>query len=276
MGNAFCCGSEDGRSGGDTGYNALSNGPQDAPQKGLSPDFAGGVNGAFKFDKSKSLRPKKRLRKATKWYLMHQELKTTLERGVADMHRFVKLPPGEDLRDWVLIHVIDMYNEICLLYGTISDMCTPFSCPCMTAGSKFTYLWADGVSVKTPIKVPAIEYVNYLMEWVDSQIETVFPKSPGEPFNDDFMSAAKTIFKRLFRVYAHMYHSHFRVFTALGCEAHLNICFKRFAFFVIEFDLVQERELAPLQGLIEKLLQSDRGQVNGGGVGRSKDVAGTA
>ena len=48
------------------------------------------------------------------------------------------------------------------------------------------------------------------------------------------MSAAKTIFKRLFRVYAHMYHSHFRVFTALGCEAHLNICFKRFAFFVIE------------------------------------------
>ena len=90
------------------------------------------------------------------------------------------------------------------------------------------------VRAQTPIKVPAIEYVNYLMEWVDSQIETVFPKTPGEPFGDDFMSAAKTIFKRLFRVYAHMYHSHFRVFTALGCEAHLNICFKRFAFFVIE------------------------------------------
>ena len=218
MGNAFCCGNEDGR-GGDTGYNALSNGPKDAPGA-LSPDFAGGMNGAFKFDKSKSLRPKKRLRKGTKWYLMHTELKTTLERGVADMHRFVKsvaslaapqltgraarrlgsstasfacsrlgrtrssvfslcawahcscsllltlhlasgrLPPGEDLRDWVLIHVIDMYNEICLLYGTISDMCTPFSCPCMTAGSKFTYLWADGVSVKARERA-ATHYTAY-------------------------------------------------------------------------------------------------------------------
>ena len=59
---------------------------------------------------------------------------------------------------------------------------------------------APRTTSQTPIKVPAIEYVNYLMEWVDSQIETVFPKTPGEPFNDDFMSAAKTIFKRLFRV----------------------------------------------------------------------------
>ena len=40
------------------------------------------------------------------------------------------------------------------------------------------------------------------------------------------------------------------------------------------FDLVQERELAPLQGLIEKLLQSDRGKANG--VGRSKDINATA
>jgi MOB kinase activator 1 len=51
------------------------------------------------------------------------------------------------------MHVIDFYNDISLLYGAMSDLCTPQSCKCMSAGPKYTYLWADGVTIKTPIKV---------------------------------------------------------------------------------------------------------------------------
>jgi hypothetical protein len=40
------------------------------------------------------------------------------------------------------------------------------------------------------------------------------------------------IFKRLFRVYAHIYHSHFQKIVGLGAEAHLNTCFKHFIYFV--------------------------------------------
>lgn len=36
----------------------------------------------------------------------------------------------------------------------------------------------------------------------------------------------KQIFKRLFRVYAHIYYSHFEKIVDLGEEAHLNTCFK--------------------------------------------------
>ena len=35
------------------------------------------------------------------------------------------------------------------------------------------------------------------------------------------------IFKRLFRVYAHIYHSHFQKIVSLGAEAHLNTCFSQ-------------------------------------------------
>lgn len=62
------------------------------------------------------------------------------------------------------------------------------------------------------------------------------------------------MFKRLFRVYAHIYHSHFREMVALGAEAHLNSSFKRFSAFVLEFRLVDSRELAPMRDLILKML----------------------
>lgn len=54
----------------------------------------------------------------------------------------------------------------------------------------------------------------------------------GVPFPKNFMSVAKTILKRLFRVYAHIYHQHFDSVMQLQEEAHLNTSFKHFIFFV--------------------------------------------
>ena len=58
---------------------------------------------------------------------------------------------------------------------------------------------------------------------------------------------AKTILKRLFRVYAHIYHQHFKEIVSLGEEAHLNTSFKHFVYFIQEFELIDKKELAPLQ-----------------------------
>jgi MOB kinase activator 1 len=66
------------------------------------------------------------------------------------------------------------------------------------------------------------------MGWVQSQLddEAVFPSKIGVPFPKTFPDTVKKIFKRLFRVYAHMYHSHFPKIVALGEEPHLNTSFK--------------------------------------------------
>ena len=61
---------------------------------------------------------------------------------------------------------------------------------------------------------------------------SVFPAQFGAPFPADFADVARAILRRLFRVYAHMYHSHFKEVVALGEEAHLNTCFKHFVHFV--------------------------------------------
>lgn len=59
----------------------------------------------------------------------------------------------------------------------------------------------------------------------------IFPQQYGVPFPYNFMDVVRTVFKRLFRVYAHIYHTHFRSVCGLGEEAHLNTCFKHFMYF---------------------------------------------
>ncbi|KAK1174298.1 MOB kinase activator 1B [Acipenser oxyrinchus oxyrinchus] len=167
---------------------------------------------------------------------------------------------GEDLNEWVAVNTVDFFNQINMLYGTITDFCTEQSCALMSAGPKYEYHWADGTNIKKPIKCSAPKYIDYLMTWVQDQLddETLFPSKIGVPFPKNFMSVAKTILKRLFRVYAHIYHQHFDTVIQLQEEAHLNTSFKHFIFFVQEFNLIDRKELVPLQELIDKLTTKDR------------------
>jgi hypothetical protein len=76
----------------------------------------------------------------------------------------------------------------------------------------------------------------------------------GAPFPRNFEEeVVKVIFKRLFRVYAHIYHSHFQKIVSLKEEAHLNTCFKHFMYFTQHFNLIEKKELAPLQELIDSI-----------------------
>jgi MOB kinase activator 1 len=61
------------------------------------------------------------------------------------------------------------------------EFCTAESCPVMSAGPQYEYLWADGTNVKTPLKVSAAEYIEYLMTWVENQLnnDTIFPSTVG-------------------------------------------------------------------------------------------------
>jgi len=176
------------------------------------------------------------------------------------MRSAVVLPKGEDLNEWLAVNTVDFFNEISLLYGTITEFCTPSTCPVMSAGPKYEYLWADGVKVKKPIKVSAPEYVDLLMSWVETQLndEQIFPLQLGTPFPKNFRRIVEVIFKRLFRVYAHIYHSHFEKIVGLGAEAHLNTCFKHFIYFVKEFKLIDSKELAPLDDLMDSLMGKDQ------------------
>uniref|UniRef100_A0A8C6VX47 MOB kinase activator 1Bb n=1 Tax=Nothobranchius furzeri TaxID=105023 RepID=A0A8C6VX47_NOTFU len=201
--------------------------------------------------------PKKNIPEGSHQYELLKHAEATL--GSGNLRMAVMLPEGEDLNEWVAVN-----SKLSpFLYASFKIhifYCSADNCNLTTAGKKYEYHWADGTNIKKPIKCSAPKYIDYLMTWVQDQLddETLFPSKIGVPFKRNFMSVAKTILKRLFRVYAHIYHQHFDSVMQLQEEAHLNTSFKHFIFFVQEFNLIDRKELVPLQELIEKLTTKDR------------------
>jgi MOB kinase activator 1 len=60
-------------------------------------------------------------------------------------------------------------------------MCYCTLCTC----NRYEYRWADGVKIKKPIEVSAPKYVEYLMDWIENQLdeESIFPQKLGNCFN---------------------------------------------------------------------------------------------
>ncbi|KAI9292007.1 maintenance of ploidy protein mob1 [Neoconidiobolus thromboides FSU 785] len=203
---------------------------------------------------------------ASKQYQLKKYAEATL--GPLYLRAAVQLPQGEDLNEWLAMNTVDFFNQVNLLYGTMSEFCTKNTCPLMSAGTKYTYNWADESTNNQPIPVSAPEYVDKLMAWIQIQLddEKLFPTKTGTllniyllfiyirlgiSFGKNFLPTVKTIFKRLYRVYAHLYHHHFDHVIVLGQEVHLNTSFKHFIFLVQEFDLIpDQKELAPMLDLI--------------------------
>ena len=123
---------------------------------------------------------------------------------------------------------------------------------------------------KRPTKLAAPDYVDALMNWAQNILddEAIFPNTigttlpalehpfasdedVGAPFPRTFKDTVRTIVRRLFRVYAHIYSNHFDQICALGIEgvsrhfrlvsllmnrkpAHLNTSYRHFFLFIHE------------------------------------------
>ncbi|KAG5930460.1 putative maintenance of ploidy protein mob1 [Claviceps africana] len=215
-------------------------------------------------------------------YQLRQYAEVTL--GGGSLRKVVKLPEGEDENEWLAVNMVDFYNQINLLYGAITEFCSPQSCPemkatdeyvedgnshapCILVGghngltqARFEYLWQDNENYKRPTKMPAPAYIEQLMTWVQSSIdnESVLPSKIGVPFPKSFPALVRQIFKRMYRVYAHIYCHHYPVIRELGLEPHLNTSFKQYVLFIDEHGLASGRDYwGPLGDLVDSMLKSD-------------------
>ncbi|VDN23560.1 unnamed protein product [Dibothriocephalus latus] len=202
-----------------------------------------------------TFRPKKKFPPETIRYHLHKQAEASLSAGV-DLREAVKKPADEELNDWIAVHVVDFYNRINLIYGTICDRCTAESCPRMTGGKKFEYHWRDNNRYRKPTPVSAPDYIGLLMDWIDEQINdpVLFPTSMDVPFPKNYHNVVKKIMSRLYRVFVHVYIHHFDRLMEIGAEAHVNVCYKHFYYFVTYFDLIDPKELEPLVSFLTDLV----------------------
>lgn len=132
------------------------------------------------FSKDKTFRPRKRFEPGTQRFELYKRAQASLKSGL-DLRKVVQLPDGENINDWIAVHVVDFFNRINLIYGTVSEFCTEKSCPIMSGGPRYEYRWQDGDQYKKPTKLPALIYMNLLMNWIESLInnEDIFPTRVG-------------------------------------------------------------------------------------------------
>ncbi|EKG07005.1 cell cycle associated protein MOB1, putative [Trypanosoma cruzi] len=206
------------------------------------------------FDSDRTYKPKKKHKEGTERYNLHKFAKSLVRSG--DLSKAVRLPQGANPNHWLSVHTVDFYNITNVLYGSLTEFCTTSSCPVMSSGPRYEYLWKDPPEYPKATKVSAPEYVRLLMEWIEKQIndERIFPSEDRNPYPPDFVERVKICFKRLFRVYAHVYYSHFAKIRELQEESHINTALKHFMYFVWEFDLIPREEVSPLHELLINLM----------------------
>jgi MOB kinase activator 1 len=107
----------------------------------------------------------------------------------------------------------------------------------------------------------APDYVEKVLQWIADQIndESKFPDDEDEAAalrifqTREFAALCGQIFRRLFRVFGIIYSSFFSTLEALDMAPHLNSAFKHFIFFTMEFQLLPEREMEPLDVLVKPI-----------------------
>jgi len=80
----------------------------------------------------------------------------------------------------------------------------------------------------------------------------VFPVESGVEFPSECIPEIRIMLKRLFRVYAHIYHKHFNVVKEMDLTASLNSCFKHLVMFVVEFQLLYRDDVDSMKDLLVK------------------------
>ncbi|GAN03480.1 mob4B protein isoform 3 [Mucor ambiguus] len=166
-----------------------------------------------------------------------------------------ELPKYIDINEWLAFNTFEFFNHINMFYGSITDFCTPQMCPSMSAGPGVEYTWVDASSKK--IKLSAPQYIDYMASSIQNMMgdETLFPTKAGRDFPREFPQLVRRIFGQLFRLFAHIYHHHYDKILSLHEEPHLNSLFAHFISFAKEFDLLEKKEIQPLQELIDVMVK---------------------
>jgi len=185
-----------------------------------------------------------------------QERHVTCRLHRDDLITYTQLPKGVEENEWVATHTIKLFENLNLICSCLSDYCTVESCPTMSGGQNQVFYWVSDRNKKT--RPPAPTYIEIVMSWIEKQIkdENVFPTKYGNQFPPTFKDTVRKMFRFYFHIIAHIYYSHFQEVINFELVPHLNTLFHHYVLFSQNFNLVEYKEMAALETLINLLISS--------------------
>ena len=120
----------------------------------------------------------------------------------------------------------------------------------------YEYMWCDGITFINPISVPARTYMKFCLLWTQKQLKDsdIIPSTPTTIlYPQNILTTWKMIYRRLLRVYAHLYVNHKSDFDKIGVLGLVTQCMlRRFILYGIESGLTSKKELEPVKGILKK------------------------
>lgn len=118
-------------------------------------------------------------------------------------------------------------------------------------------MWCDGVTFINPISIPARTYMKFCLLWTQKQWKDpeIIPSTPTTIlYPQNILTTWKMMYRRLLRVYAHLYVNHKADFDKIGVLGSVIQCMlRRFILYGIESGLTSKKELEPVKGILKKI-----------------------
>ena len=160
-----------------------------------------------------------------------------------------RVPPCVDRKEWLALCLMDHLEDLRSLCLFMVDIC---QCSRLRAGrSEFNWPSQHGYE-----QMSAPMYLQNLICWCETVLadERFFPTTRGSSFTFDFDHIVKTMYRRMSRVYCHLYIDHFRYLKHYRIETSANTCLVYFYLIGEEFSLQADPEMIPLTSLVQELL----------------------
>eukprot|EP00007_Cunea_sp_BSH-02190019_P003726 CAMPEP_0174236740 /NCGR_PEP_ID=MMETSP0417-20130205/5774_1 /TAXON_ID=242541 /ORGANISM="Mayorella sp, Strain BSH-02190019" /LENGTH=1527 /DNA_ID=CAMNT_0015315423 /DNA_START=44 /DNA_END=4627 /DNA_ORIENTATION=- len=159
---------------------------------------------------------------------------------------------------WLTANVIHLFRVTSLFFATIKDQCTSNTCPKMDGSAEIQYKWSVGGG--NAHSMPASEYIEKLGRWFLNHITHPdlfdFDQYTTSSSRKRITSILQMLYKRVFRVYAHIYYHHWTRIKAFSVTDHFTACCNYHYFFGIENHLLHPKHdlstISPIQSLLRQ------------------------
>ncbi|VDK44537.1 unnamed protein product [Anisakis simplex] len=202
--------------------------------------------------------------------------KSPSEMGICDsvddqmLLRLTALPPGMDRNEWLATHTLSLFENVNALCGTMTELCTPVSCPIMSYPGVPKAHWIDERRKQHPYS--AMQYIDCVMSLceISTKDEQLFPTKYGSVFAGNFESHCRRLVRLLWHCCGHLYSRHWEQLAMLNLRAQCSLVLAHMHIIAKMYTLIDSKELSALTHTLQLvrpviIMHHGGGQFAGGG-----------
>ena len=167
---------------------------------------------------------------------------------IQDFDVLINKPETHTYGDWIISNAIEFLDRVEQLSNACSLFCTSETCPMFNAGPHYHYFWEDE-GTEQPIQLSAPEYFLALKRWSKRNLQNVnlFPRKSSNDLLPESLLILKTIYRRTFRILAHLYMCHFSSIREFQFEPIINTILAHYTLFSLKYELIQPIDVEMLR-----------------------------